>query len=240
MTTSLSHQHLMQLAADVLFTHNARGRIVCVNEPDGAVAPRFYLGRTKDGNIWRMRHDLPEAVVEQMEVLARDEPIPHSLSDLRKPPVKLEAFKQALEAHAPVREISSGPEYCFPNEIATPPGTEAVRMTHADTDVLRPHFAWLIQGLGRMPPVFAVVQDGQAVSVCFSSRISAEADQAGVETIAAYRGRGYAPAVVVAWARAIRELGSAPLYSTSWANLASQGVARKLGLRMFGAELSLK
>jgi len=227
----------MQFAANVLFTHKAHGRIVRVNEPDGDVAPRFYLGRTKDGNIWRVRHDLPEAVVAPLEALAGSEPILH---DLRQPPVQLEALKQALAAHALVQDTSSGPKYCFPDEIATPPGIEAVRMTPANADVLRPHFGWLIHGLEGMPPIFAVVQDGQAVSVCFSSRIPAQADQAGVETIAAYRGRGYAPAVVAAWAQAIRGLGRIPLYSTSWSNLASQSVARKLGLRMFGAELSLK
>jgi len=230
----------MQLAVDVLFTHDARGRIVRVNEPDGDVAPRFYLGRTKDGNIWRVRHDLPEAVVAQLEALASSEPIPRDLRELLQPPVQLEALKQALAAHAPVQETSSGPEYFFPDEIASPPGISAVRMTPADADVLRPHFAWLIHELEGMPPVFAVVQDGRAVSVCFSSRVPAQADQAGVETIAAYHGRGYAPAVVAAWAKAIRELGRVPLYSTSWGNLASQGVARKLGLRMFGAEWSLK
>lgn len=230
----------MHLAANALFTHDARGRIVRVNEPDGDVAPHFYLGRTKDGNIWRVRHDLPEAVVARLEELATSESIPHDQRDLREPPVQIEAFKRTLESHAPVLEISTGPEYSFPDEIIAPPGIAAVRMTPADADALRPHFDWLIPGLDEMPPVFAVVQDGRAVSVCFSSRVPAGADQAGVETIAAFRGRGFAPVVVAAWARAIRALGRVPLYSTSWGNLASQGVARKLGLEMFGTELSMK
>lgn len=233
---SLSNKQLMHLAAGVLFTHDERGRIVQVNEPDGDVAPRFYLGRTSDGNIWRVRHDLPEVVVEELEALARSEPIPH---DLREPPMHLEAFKQALEAHAPVKEAGGGPEYCFPDEITPPAGIEAVRMTRANADVLHPHFDWMIQVLDGMPPVFAVVQAGRAVSVCFSSRIPTQADQAGVETVEAYRGRGYVPAVVAVWAIAIRELGRIPLYSTSWGNLASQGVARKLGLRMFGTDMIL-
>jgi hypothetical protein len=45
--------------------------------------------------------------------------------------------------------------------------------------------------------------------------------------------------VVAAWARAIRESGGEPLYSTSWDNKASRGVARKLGLLLYGEDLHL-
>jgi predicted GNAT family acetyltransferase len=60
-----------------------------------------------------------------------------------------------------------------------------------------------------------------------------------VETLEGYRGRGHAPAAVAAWARAVRATGRIPLYSTSWDNLASQAVARKLGLIPYGADFSL-
>ena len=48
----------------------------------------------------------------------------------------------------------------------------------------------------------------------------------------------HAAAVVAAWAAAVRASGRLPLYSTSWDNVASQGVARKLGLVLYGADLS--
>ncbi|MXY71814.1 MAG: GNAT family N-acetyltransferase, partial [Dehalococcoidia bacterium] len=67
-------------------------------------------------------------------------------------------------------------------------------------------------------------------SVCGSVRITPEAHEAGVETSANARGRGFAVAVVAAWAQAVRALGAEPLYSTSWDNAASQAVASKLGL----------
>jgi len=60
-----------------------------------------------------------------------------------------------------------------------------------------------------------------------------------VETVLAYRGRGYANTVVAAWARDILATGRMPLYSTSWQNLASQAVARKLGLIQYGTDVSL-
>ena len=67
-------------------------------------------------------------------------------------------------------------------------------------------------------------------------RITPEVHEAGVETSASARGRGFPPAVVAAWARAVRELGAEPLYSTSWENTASQAVARKLGLIPYAAD----
>jgi hypothetical protein len=62
--------------------------------------------------------------------------------------------------------------------------------------------------------------------------------EAGVETAAASR-RGHAPAVVAAWAAAVRALGAEPLYSTSWQNSASRAVARKLGLVPCGRDLHI-
>jgi len=85
----------------------------------------------------------------------------------------------------------------------------------------------------------AVVEDDEAVSLCFSARLTERAAEAGVQTLEAYRGRGYAPAAVIAWAHAIRATGQIPLYSTSWDNRASQAVARKLGLVQYGVDLSL-
>ncbi|MFA6111893.1 MAG: hypothetical protein WDA75_24290 [Candidatus Latescibacterota bacterium] len=61
--------------------------------------------------------------------------------------------------------------------------------------------------------------------------------EAGIDTLEAYHGRGYASATVVGWALLVRLVGCLPLYSTSWGNLASQGVARRLGLILYGVDL---
>ena len=53
-------------------------------------------------------------------------------------------------------------------------------------------------------------------------------------------GRGFASAAVAAWAAALRERGRLPLYSTSWENLASQGVARKLGMVAYGEDWEIE
>ena len=75
-----------------------------------------------------------------------------------------------------------------------------------------------------------------------TARLTDRAAEAGVETLEPYRGHGYAAVVAAGcagWAHAIRATGRIPLYSTSWDNLASQGVARRLRLVQYGTDLSL-
>lgn len=45
--------------------------------------------------------------------------------------------------------------------------------------------------------------------------------------------------VVSEWAQRVRALGAIPLYSTSWENEASRGVARKLSLEYYGADFQI-
>ncbi len=106
-----------------------------------------------------------------------------------------------------------------------------VRLTAGNAHLLRGGDLepW-VEDIGQSEPLVAIVQEDSAVSVCGSVRITPEAHEAGVETSANARGRGFAVAVVAAWAQAVRALGAEPLYSTSWDNAASQAVANKLGL----------
>ena len=63
-------------------------------------------------------------------------------------------------------------------------------------------------------------------------RVSPAVHCAGVETHLDFRRRGHAADAVAGWAFAVRALGAAPFYSTSWDNLASQAVAARLGFRL--------
>jgi RimJ/RimL family protein N-acetyltransferase len=130
-----------------------------------------------------------------------------------------------------------GPAYRVPVEPRPP--AHVVRITHENAELLRFGFADLIAELTDYQPFLAVVQEGRAVSVCRSVRITSEAHEAGVETLSAFRGRGYASEVVAGWAAAVREMGCIPLYSTSWENVASQGVARRLAMALYGADFEV-
>jgi hypothetical protein len=232
---SISDLQLLQIQVDALFTHDSRGRIRDVNEPGGDRAPRFFFGRSREGNIWRCRDDVTEETARTLGELASEEPV---RDDLRADPRNLDGFITALQLSRESAQIESGPAYRFPAEL---PSASVTRITRSDLHLLRLLLRYpeeTAREFERREPFMAVIEQGAVVSLCHSARLTDRAAEAGVETLAAYRGRGYASAVVVGWARAIRATGRIPLYSTSWHNLASQAVARRLGLVQYGTNLS--
>jgi RimJ/RimL family protein N-acetyltransferase len=217
---------------DALFLYDASGRMRRVKSLwKERPAPRFFFGQTRDGNIWRFRYDLPTGLVRTLEELASAEPAAH---DLRALPGCVDAIRTALTADLAMQHEWAGPAYRFPETVARPDGVVAV--TEANADIVRDGFPWLPDELEASQPALVVVNDGMAVSVCRSVRVGRQAVEAGIETLTLFRGRGYATAVVAGWAQAVRDRGLIPLYSTSWTNLASQGVARRLGLVQYGVD----
>jgi hypothetical protein len=225
----------MQIQAEALFVHDASGRLLRVNEPEPtSPAPRFFLGRTAAGNLWRTRFDLPDELSAELARLAADEPVS---ADLERPPTHEAEYRALLERHAPVTSIYAGPACWLPESQAV---SGAVMITSENLALADVHFGWLRrEGLENFTPVAAVVAEGTAAALCFSSRVAARVCEAGVYTVEAFRGRGYAAEAVRAWARGVRAYGKLPLYSTSWENRASQAVARRLGAVRYGADFSV-
>ncbi len=231
----LSDIDLTKLHAATAFHLDASGRMLSINEvaPDQP-APRLFLGRTQAGNIWLFRHDLPDSLIRDLERLLHAEPV---ATDLSRRPSVLPGVINVLNVHASVQSTSLGPTWRFPDQLEPPIGVVAI--TSLNVGALRRNYPFTAAHIEDLQPCMAVIQDGDAVSVCFSARNAPEAAAAGVDTVEAFRGRGYAPAVVTAWGIAVRESNRVPLYSTSWDNLASRAVARKLGLVLYGADLSI-
>jgi hypothetical protein len=224
----------LQLQVETLFQHDARGRLLAVNEPDGPPAPRFFLGRSLDGDIWRVRHDVPAELAMTLRSILGAEP---PLADPRQLPATWPQLCAALAAHAPVEQVWHGPAWHFPAAITPPNAVATVAVD--DPAILLPSFPGWAASLSDNLPCAAVLVDGRAVAVCASARTSSLAAEAGVDTLAEHRGRGYAAAAVAGWAQAVRATGREPLYSTSWDNLASQGVARRLELVLYGVDLHI-
>ncbi|MDQ5835981.1 MAG: GNAT family N-acetyltransferase [Acidobacteriota bacterium] len=228
---------LMSIHARALFTHDAESRLLFVNEPGSASAPapRLFLGRTRAGNVWRFRADLPESLTEELGSLCAYEPPLNTEFD--EPPRHSERYVRLLETDAPVKRVSTGPAFYFPENIA--PSRQLVGFTEKDAERLQGGFEEMIAELSAWQPFVAYIEDGRAVSVCRSVRITPEAHEAGVETLPDFRGKGYAKDVTAEWARRVRAAGAIPLYSTSWENKASQALARKLCLECYGADFGV-
>ena len=219
----------MRIDVHTGFTFDARGRMLCTNEPREDArrpAPRLLVGHTPDGDVVRFNSDVPDALISELEDL-----LASSVEPFRR-----SALEHALSIQGEILEFHSGPAYFCPRTPRL--SVTAIHVTSANRDIARNTYPWLFEEVADWQPCFAVVRDGAAVSICFSSRIGPDAAAAGVETLPEYRGRGYASAVTAAWATAVAASGRAAFYSTGWDNLASQGVARRLGLAQFGEHLS--
>ena len=230
----INDMDLMRLHVETLFTCDERGRLRAVNEPGGAAAPRFFLGRTADGNAWWFRHDVDAAVAADLDALC--ESLPRSLEteaglDGAAP------FISRLAREEPVRKTWTGPAFRFPAEL--PDDETAVRVTPRNAAVLSPHLDAWRDDVSAGTPMVVVLEGGKAVSVCCSVRVTPRAHEAGVGTHPDFRGRGHAARAVSAWASAVRQMGGIPLFSTSWANEPSRALAKKLGLIQFGVDLHI-
>jgi RimJ/RimL family protein N-acetyltransferase len=232
----------MRWQVEALFIHNAEGFITSIDDTDPPwsaprLAPLFFLGRTKDGPLWRFREDVPTSLREDLTRLAESEPLPE---DLSTPPVHFDRYRSLLEEFRPVTRVYRGPAYRFPDVF---PSAEDVISIHPGNFALLNRVApWMadfdFEKESFPDPYCAVVRDGIAVSICRSVRLSDRVGEAGVDTLEEYRGKGYAGQVTAAWASRLREMGREPLYSTSWDNFASQSVARKLGMILYGEDVS--
>lgn len=225
----------MNIHVCALFTHDAESRLLFVNEPGGAAAPRMFLGRTRAGNIWRFRADLPQSLREELDAFCADEPVG---IEFDKPHRYVDTYVRLLKKHAPVERLSAGPAYHFPQEVA-PPSRSLLAVTEKNAEMLQGGFKDLVADVSLEQPFVAVVEENRAVSVCRSVRITPEAHEAGIETLPDFRGRGYAKDVAARWAILVRAVGAMPLYSTAWENAASQAVARKLQLKCYGADFHI-
>ena len=225
---------------ETLFRLDAAGRLLSTNEAVPRPAPRFFLGRTREGNVARYRHDLPDGVVAALERVVWAEPVAADLSD--EPPVTDAALRAVLAGHAPIGAEWRGPAYRFPSRAETAAATtgrDVVAIDRDTLDLLPEPFAWLRGELPTVWPCLAAVAEDRAVAVCHAARRTARAAEAGVETLPAFRGRGYGTAAVAAWAVAVRRAGLAPLYSTSWENAASRRLAARLGLVVYAEDFHL-
>jgi hypothetical protein len=204
---------------ETLFILNESGCIVSTREPGPIPGPMFSLIRGLTACVWAVHANVPKDLARQVDLLAREEP---PLRDFREAPLHERQYLSLLSGI-----VEFGPVFTFPDL----PSADPHIVTLENVGQLGRYFSgWRADELSERAPIVGIMEGGDAVSVCFCARRSAGAAEAGLETAEHFRGRGLGPRVTAAWALAIRALGLLPLYSTSWNNIASLSVARKLGL----------
>ena len=241
-TSRRSALEVMAIQIATRFVCTPDGRLLRSTDPfsDGA-AVRFFLGRTIKGNLWRLGHNLPDDVVRELEALARSEPVCTDPSEFCQEPTIATAVRAVLGRPATIPGESRGPAYYLPAEVPGAPATAVlVVTTEASAPLLAAPSPHLACGLSKVSPCVVALREGAVVAVCYSSRQSDRATEAGVRTLEPHRRQGYGVAVVARWAAAVRQRGLLPLYSTSWQNVASQGLARKIGGVLFGEDFHVR
>lgn len=227
-------RELMRLHVEALFTLDDSGRLVVVNDPGRAPAPRFFFGGTPQGNAWWFRHDVGAALAADLEALCVAWPSGLDADDRAG---MATACIERLAREEPVQRTWTGPAFLCPSSL---PGDEAVILVTRDNEtVLSPYLEDWRPDVAAGTPLVAALDDGKAVSVCGSVRVTPRAHEAGVETHREFRGRGHGARAVRAWAKMVRDRDRLPLYSTSWANVASLALARKIGLVQFGSDFHI-
>ncbi|HBU84216.1 MAG TPA: N-acetyltransferase [Paenibacillus sp.] len=223
--SNLSPMDMMKIQADTLYTMDDQKRLVSINEPDGVQAPALFIGITSIGQCSYFHEQLPFTLIEE---LGCDTKLSLDIAKLIR---RVEKFK-------PVKSVWMGPAYVFPEKCGEWHPNVQIIDSHCSF-LLAEHFPELIECLHEKTPVAAYVMEDSAVAVCCSARVSKRGAEASLYTAPGFRGHGYAVEAVKCWQHHVKKDGRIPIYSTSWDNVASQTVARKLGLIQFGVDFSI-
>jgi GNAT superfamily N-acetyltransferase len=208
------------------FQPDERGRLV-------GSAPHFYLLRTPREAICRFHADLADDIMLRLEAFSQ--------RGRRRPAQWQSEYGDYLTALAApnlrVAAMRAGPLYIFPDDIG--PSGACTVINESNSYLLHNGLEEWLPNVAIGHPFLAAIEDGRAVAVCTTIIASQDAHEAGVETLPAYRGRGFAADVVAGWACAVRKSGAIPLYATTFDNISSQRVAQRLGLSPVASEFSV-
>lgn len=224
---------LAESALELGYDRDGTGRLLGTRDPDprDRREPRFHFVRTVEGNRWAISAHLSLEEQRELDAALASEPTTPSLAAFEHTPPLIGAV---------AGDLYRGPAFVFPRQLAAPAMDVEVLEGVERARGLRPVAAleWVRGASAAAHPICVAMNDGgEVVAVCHSSRSLTGAAAAGVETAEAYRGRGLGTAVVAGWARAVRAKGREPHYGTTWSNSASRGIARRLGLVMWGEEV---
>lgn len=219
---------LLRLELETLWVTDGDGRLLYRRTSGQEPAPLLVVAGGPAGVCWATSVDVPDDVRTRAAALLTDEPSPVAVGWA---PSRADALADALAPLGPLAVPQGGPSYVVPVG-GVPPRDDVDVRSSAEMD--------LASLRGRMPehdralpePWVVALVDDRVAAVCETARAAPGSVEAGVWTYEPHRRRGLATAVTAAWSTLVADRTA--FYSTSWDNVASQGVARRLGLHPVG------
>jgi len=238
--------HWLIADLEALYGHDQRGRITTRKDAPGEQAPRFVLGRTRHGNVWRSRADLAGALVRGLSRLAAREPVlPAAAADWRDAE-RRGAIQRLLEAEGRVVEERAVRVFRLPAAAqgltAGDSRAEGSELLEGDAEAIRSELRDALPALAaiadRCRPIVVSRAGGRIASACHrAAGDPARVAEARVETAPEHRGHDHAIRATAGWMRAVRRLGGTPLYRAPCDERASLALAGSLLLDPFADTL---
>ncbi len=229
----------IRIQLDAMWTRDERGRIFCENDGSGNPGPLLCVAVPTGG----------QRLIEVGSTVSDDcfERATEILAGTMGEPSSNEVPKllDALGLRKTDTRVVAGPTYTFPPNLPRIALEDGARLVWSQD----PDAKTLIDGRStsareHLFPLFptwtAVVADGRILSMCSTVRQSDKGAEAGVDTAAKHRGRGFATAATTLWADKMKQPGRSLFYSTSHDNTSSQRVAERLQLKQLGTLWTLR
>lgn len=203
------------------------------------------IAATRDGQAIFVGSEVPDALLPTLVGAVESSPL-GSGPDVEPP--ALVACRDILGVACGQLGLNAGPVYLIEPLVPVETRTRIVRSDQSPTEwppLVNPgtweHDEWDDLLDGTLGPWAMAVVDGSVASIAHTPGPMGERTaEVGVWTHPGYRGRRYAAEVTAAWADILRPSGRCLFYSTDAANVSSQRVAARLGLRVLGWTWSLQ
>lgn len=234
-----SDLELLAIEVDTLWTRDERGRLLRAGGLNPAAAPHFVLGVAREGQVAAVGRKVPDGLAAELLTGTAACRLPAG----GEPPEELDAWCAALGAVLEPVAVSNGPSYVAGVGPTVEEGTALITcdgVTPCRVPLEPPPDSgwepgeWRALLAGELGPWAMSIVGEHIAAICFSSRLTAAAAEAGLRTEPEFRRQGHGAAATAAWARLVIESGRVAFYSTSADNVASQRVAASLGLRPIG------
>ena len=244
---SKADRNLLEIEAATIYVLTDSGRILRSSSPDHEEGSRFRLASCNSGNVVLIRHDVSESAARSIEGLAAREP---ALAHPDGLPVYLNEYRRLLAVEAPVKSGDSDLIWTFPDQLDHDHPAELVRSDTSAGDQLLARLAdrGMPEFVAKMgfvdigefwAPWCIALQGEEIASIAFTVGVVPASAEVGVTTIPAFRGQGLAAVATAEWASLSANNGRVLFYGTSRANISSQRVTQRLGLRLIGTSLKI-